>query len=130
MLLGKSDVQSVIGGGSLELEVEAPAEALAERESPGLVNARAEWGMYDKLHAAAFVEEAFGDDCFLGRDGPENSAAFHDVLNRLAGARFAYAAFVGEPGDGFGNRRSLRRERDWRNSGSSLADLAAQLGDM
>ena len=43
----------VVAGRRLELEVEADAEALAQGEAPGAVDARAEGGVNDELHAAA-----------------------------------------------------------------------------
>ena len=52
VLLGEGDVDAVVGGGGLELEVEATAEALAEGEAPGLVDAAAEGGVEDELHAS------------------------------------------------------------------------------
>ena len=62
MLLGQRDVQAVVGGRGLQFEIEAAAEALAQRQSPGFVDAPAERRVDDQLHAAAFVEEALGDD--------------------------------------------------------------------
>ena len=62
VLLAERDHDAVIGGGGLQLEVERPAEALAQRQSPGAIDARAERSVDDELHAAAFVEEALGDD--------------------------------------------------------------------
>ena len=67
VLFGESDVQAVVGGGRLQFEIESAAEALAQRQSPGLVDAAAERGMNDELHASAFVEKAFGNDRRLGR---------------------------------------------------------------
>src|SRR5271163_1150612 len=49
VLLGQSYVQSVVGGRSLQFKVEATAKTLAQRQSPGLVNASAEWRMDDQL---------------------------------------------------------------------------------
>src|ERR1700757_2830451 len=57
VLLGERDVEAVVGGGGLQLEVEAAAEALAQRQAPGLVDPAAEGRVQDELHAAAFVEE-------------------------------------------------------------------------
>ena len=84
VLLGESDADAIVGGGGLQLEVEAAAEALAQGESPGAVDARAEGRMDDELHAAAFVEEALGDDGALGGNGAEDGAAFADVGGELA----------------------------------------------
>ena len=100
VLLGEGDVDAVVGGGGLELEVEAAAEALAEGEAPGLVDAAAEGGVEDELHAAALVEEALGDDGGFGGDGAEHGAAGDDVGDELEGAAGADAGFGLEPEEG------------------------------
>jgi hypothetical protein len=51
----------VVGGRGLELEVEAPAEPLAQAEAPGAVDPPAEGRVEDELRAAGLVEEALGD---------------------------------------------------------------------
>ena len=51
---------AVVRGGGLQLEIEGAAEALAQRQAPGAVDARAEGRVEDELHAAGFVEEALG----------------------------------------------------------------------
>jgi len=45
VLFGQRDVNAVIGGGGLQLEVKRPAEALAQRKPPGLVDAATERGV-------------------------------------------------------------------------------------
>ncbi len=45
-----------------QLETKSAAEAFAQRETPGAVDARAERRMNDELHAAAVIEETLGDD--------------------------------------------------------------------
>ena len=89
VLLGEGDVDAVVGGGGLQFEVEAAAEALAQSEAPGLVDAAAEGRVQDELHAAAFVEEALGDDGGFGGDGSEDGAAGDDVGDELLGAGVA-----------------------------------------
>ena len=108
VLLGERDVDAVVGGGRLKLEIEAAAEALAQGEAPGLVDAAAEGRVQDELHAAALVEEALGDDGRLGGDGAENGAAGDDVSDELLGSGIADAAFFHEPRDGGGDL-GLRR---------------------
>ena len=76
------------------------AEALAQRQSPGLVDASAEGRVNDELHAAAFVEEALGDDRLLRRHGAQHGAALQDVFDRLLGAGIVQAALVLEPTHG------------------------------
>ena len=45
VLFGKRNVDAIVGGGGLQFEVEAPAEALAQGQSPGAIDARAEGRM-------------------------------------------------------------------------------------
>ena len=92
----------VVAGRGLELEVEADAVALAEGEAPGAVDAAAEGGVDDELHAAALVEEALEDDVLLGGDEAEAVAFGADVADDLLGGFGGQGAFVGEPADGVG----------------------------
>ena len=85
VLLGEGDVDAVVGGGGLEFEVEAAAEALAEGQAPGFVEAAAEGRVEDELLASAFVEEALGDEGGFGGDGAEDGAAVDDVGDELEG---------------------------------------------
>ena len=87
MLLGERDVQAVVGGRRLQFEIEAAAKALAQRQSPGLVDASAKGRVDDQLHPAALVEKSFGDDRRLRGHIAQHRAAFEDVLNQLLGAR-------------------------------------------
>ena len=100
VLLGEGDVDAVVGGGGLELEVEAATEAFAESEAEGFVDAATEGSVQDELHAAPIVEEALSDDCGLGGDGPESGAAGDDIGYELSGTTFTDAAFFDEPSDG------------------------------
>src|SRR5437899_4486411 len=43
VLFSERDVDAVVGGGGLQLEVEAAAEAFAKGEAEGLIDAAAEW---------------------------------------------------------------------------------------
>ena len=83
VLLSERDVQPVVGCCCLQLEIEGSAEALAQGKSPGLVHTPSERRMQDKLHAAALIEEAFGDDRLLRRDLAQHSSAGDDVLDQL-----------------------------------------------
>ncbi len=83
VLLGKRDVDAVIGGRGLQLKVEAAAETLAQGQAPSAVDARAKGRVDDKLHAAALVKEALGDDAALRRHRSENGAALGDVFRNL-----------------------------------------------
>src|SRR5258706_13870034 len=97
MLFAERDIQAVVGGRSLQLEIEGTAEALAQGEAPSFVDARAERSMDHELHAAAFVEEALGDDGRLRGNCSQRRAAGHDVFHGLLGARIVEAAFDFEP---------------------------------
>jgi hypothetical protein len=116
VLLGEGDVDAVVGGGGLELEVEAAAEALAEGEAPGLVEAAAEGGVEDELLASAFVEEALGDDGGFGGDGAEDGAAVDDVGDELEGGGVGEEALA---------RRKARVSRSGRASDFRVGPLGA-----
>ena len=94
----------------MQLEIERAAEALAQRQAPGLVDARAKGSVNDELHAAAFVEKALGDDGGLRRNRSEQGAARDDVFDGLLGAGLIEAAFEFEPvhggSDAFGRLHS------------------------
>ena len=98
VLLGERDVQAVVGGRGLQFEIEADAEALAQSQSPGFVDAAAEGRVNDQLHAAAFVEKSLGDDRRLRGHGAQNRAALQNVFDRLLGAGIVEAAFFFQPG--------------------------------
>ncbi len=133
VLLGERDVDAVVGGGGLQLEVEAAAEALAQRESPGLVDAAAEGRVEDELHAAAFVEEALGDDGGLGGYGAEDGAAGDDVGDELLGAAGAEAALFHQPCSRGGNFRvgggDVAGRDVWRARGDVLAEFGYSAGE-
>ena len=99
MLLAQRDVQSVVGGSSLQFEIKRAAEPLAERETPGLVNSPAEWSVDHELHAPAFIEETLGNDRRLRGDGAQGRTTRHHVLNRLLGSCVVESAFELEPGN-------------------------------
>src|SRR5690348_7527816 len=100
VLLAERDVQSVVGGGSLEFKVEGTAKTFAESEPPGFVDACSEGRVDDELHAAAFVEEALGDDRCLRGDRTEQRAAGQNVFDGLFGAGVVQSAFVLQPAHG------------------------------
>ncbi len=75
MLRPEREQHAVVVGGSLQLEVEGAAEALAEREAEGAVLAGAEGRVQHELHPARLVEEALGDERLLGGQGGERRRA-------------------------------------------------------
>ncbi|MNF39885.1 hypothetical protein D3C84_208800 [compost metagenome] len=92
--------QRVLGGGGLQLEVEAAAEALAQGQAPGAVEAAAEGRMDDQLHAAGFVEEALHHQPPLGRQAAEGGAGAGQVVDDLQRRGFAEADALHQPGAG------------------------------
>ncbi len=86
MLRPQREHDGVVAGGGLQLEVEADAEALAQREAPGAVDARAEGRVHDELHAAGLVEEALEDDVRVGGHEAEGVARGAQVVDDLDGA--------------------------------------------
>ena len=129
VLLGERDVDAVIGCRGLQFKVEAAAEALAQRESPGLVQPSAERCMQDELLAAALVEEAFGDDRGLGRHGAQHGAPADNVGDQLQRGRVAHEALAPEPGDALGHLGVRRVDRAWRNIARALVNRRAQIAD-
>ncbi len=103
VLLRERNVQAVVGGGGLQFEIEGAAEALAQRQAPGLVDAAAEGRVNHELHAAAFVEKSLGDDGGLRGNRAQHGAPGDDVLDGLLGAGVVEAALALEPVDGRGD---------------------------
>ena len=91
--------QRVFGGRRLQLEVELPAESLAEREPPRLVDAAPKGGVQHELHAARRVEKPLEHEPLLRRDDPERAAAFRQVLDGLLGGILLETALRHQPGD-------------------------------
>ena len=89
----------VFGCRRLQLEVEAAAEALAQREAPGPVDPAAERRVQDQLHPARLVEEPLQDQAFLRGDRAENDAGRAQILDDRARARFVHADRVDQPLD-------------------------------
>ena len=101
VLLAERQHDAVVGGGGLQLEVEADAEALAQREPEGPVDAPAERRVHDELHAARLVEEALGDDGGVASaSAAERRRAVAHVRRRAAPrASGGEPALAHEPGE-------------------------------
>ena len=80
VLFAERNIQAVVRGRGLQLEIERAAEALAQRKSPGFIDAAAEWRVNHQLHAAAFVEKALGDDGRLRGHGAQHGAACRQCI--------------------------------------------------
>ena len=81
----------------LQLEVELPAEALAQRQAPRAIDAVAERRMDDQLHAAGFVEETLEHDFFLRRHDTEHAFGGGEIVDDLLGGAGARAVRLREP---------------------------------
>ena len=97
MLRPERQQHRVVGRRCLELEVELAAEALAQRQTPGFVDAAAERCVQDELHAAGLVEETFEHQRALRRDRPEHAPSIRhegdDLVRRVRGQ----PGLAGEP---------------------------------
>src|ERR1700742_3429763 len=81
--VGQRENNVILGCSRLQLEIEGPAEALAQRQAPGSVDPAAEWRVNYQLHAAGFVEKALEYDGIQRRQGAERSLARAQVLHDL-----------------------------------------------
>ena len=97
VLLAQRNIQSVVGGGGLQLKIERPAKSLAQRQAPRFVDPPAKRSVNHQLHAAAFVEESLGDNRLLRGNRAQHRAARHDVFHSLLGARFDPARIPVQP---------------------------------
>ena len=124
MLRAEREQQALVGRRRLQLEVELPAEALAQRQCPGAVHAAAERRVQHQLHAAGLVEEPFEHDRLPGRQRAEDAQGLGEVRDDLLGRRRRHAERVSQPGLGTGGWGRLRRVFL-----QQLADDAAKLAD-
>src|SRR5439155_18861549 len=97
MLGPERQEQRVFGRRGLQLEVELPAESLAQGQSPRAVDAASEWRMEHELHAAGLIEKPFENGRVLRRQHPERTPGVGVVGNRLNGGFARNATFSGKP---------------------------------
>src|ERR1700733_3315559 len=100
VLFGEGDVDAVVCSGSLQLEVKAATKAFAQGEAEGFIDAAAEGGMEDELHATAIVEKTLGNESGFRGDGSEDGPTGDDVGDQLLRTGFADTAFLHKPCDG------------------------------
>src|SRR5262249_48378676 len=104
----------------LQLEIELAAEALAQGESPGAVDAAAERRMNDELHAADFVEKALEHDRVLRRQAAERGAGRREIFDQLLRRRPGDVDLINGPAQ---RTRAARIVRETRS------ELGAQARD-
>src|SRR5262249_8127049 len=117
---------SVIGRRSLQFKVESTTKAFAERQPPRLVNASAKRRMDHQLHAAAFIEEALGNDRRLRRHIAKHDAAFEYILNQLLCAGSIEPALASKPFHQLRDDRQTSPAFNRNYSGQAITDLFAQ----
>ncbi|RCH29630.1 putative aTP-dependent DNA helicase [Pseudomonas aeruginosa] len=98
---GQREDDRVLGGRRLQLEVEAAAETLAQRQAPGAVEAAAVRTVDDQLHAAGFVEEAFHHQPPAPGQATQGLAGAGQVLDDLPRGAIVQPEGDAEPGDGW-----------------------------
>src|SRR5580693_3654434 len=97
MLLAERQHNAVVGGGGLQLEIERAAEALAQRQTPGAIDARAEGSVQHELHAAAFIEETLGHYMRGSGKLAERAGARLHISDGLFGAEAIEAGIAQQP---------------------------------
>ena len=121
MLRPERQQHRVVAGRCLELEVERQAELLAQRQPQRSVDAGAQRGVDDQLHAAAGVKEALEHDVLVCRQhAPQRGSTGAQVVDDQARRHVVYT-------------RLLLDERDGGVSPSRIqppCDGAAQPGDL
>ena len=94
---GQREDNIVLGRRRLQLEIEFAAKALAQRQSPGAVDAAAVGRMDDELHAADLVEEALEHDRVLRRQAAQRRMGRGKIFEQLLGRALGDPDFVDEP---------------------------------
>ena len=97
---GQRQHDIVLGRRRLQLEIEFAAEALAQGQAPGAIEAAAERRMDDELHAARLVEEALEDDRLLRRQRAKRGEARGEIFDELLGRGRDDADFARRASDG------------------------------
>ena len=97
---GQRQHDVVLGRRRLKLEVELAAEALAQRQTPGAIDAAAERRMNDELHPARFVEEALKHDRRPGSAGSRKRLRRGKIFDELLGGRQGDADVLSQPAPG------------------------------
>ena len=108
---GEREDDIVLGRRRLQLEVELAAEALAQRQAPGAVDAAAVGRMDDELHAADLVEEALEHDRVLRRQAAERRVRRGEILDQLLRGGRVDADLVDQPAQGARRRPGGRQAR-------------------
>src|SRR6266853_600953 len=130
MLVGESDIQTVVGSRRLQFEVKSAAKALAQRQSPRFIDSSAKGSVDYQLHSTAFIKKPFGNDGRLRRYVAEHHAAFESVLNQLLGAGEIEPAFLSQPTHAVAHRWEIAPSCNRNYILQAIADLFPQLAEL
>ncbi len=119
MGLAERENNGVLGHRGLEFEVELAAEALAESEAPGAVDAAAERAVHDQLLAAGLVEETLQHQRVLGRQHAEHALGGGQIVGELACGTVVEMQLAHQPLD-------RRRQRVRVDMGKTRVEPGAQ----
>ena len=97
MLRAERNDDGIVGGGGLQLEIEGTAKTFAEGQAPGAVEASAERGVDDQLHAARLIEETLHDKRVLRRERAERFVGSGEIIGELARGGVGEVVFGLEP---------------------------------
>src|SRR6266545_5900358 len=83
MLRSERNHDRIIGGRSLQLEVERSAKTFSQGQPPGAIDPIAKWRMQDELHSARLVKETFHHQSLLRRNCAERAISVREVIGDL-----------------------------------------------
>ena len=119
----------VLVGRRLKLEIEGTAEALAQGQTPGPVEAAAEWRVDDEVHVAYLVEKTLHDDGVARGHHTQAAHAGMQVVDELRRGGGDHAEFAGQPGVGCSSAAFSQQFRQVSaQSRYRLGQLAAAAG--
>src|SRR4029453_10396962 len=119
MLRSKRNHDRIIGGRSLQLEIERATKTFAQGQSPSTIDSIAKWRMQDELHSARLVKETFHHQSLLRRNRAERPISVRDVIGDLF-SRESFRGQVHFSREPFTNIFAL---------GQPLFDLDSQIGN-
>ena len=96
--MGRPQAQhdGIFVGRCLKFEVEAAAEALAQGQPPGAIQATAKRRVKHQVHAPCLIEKTLHDEGLLRGNHPQRSLHRVEIIDDLARRRLAHANVVGQ----------------------------------
>src|SRR4051794_12554237 len=87
----------IFGRGSLQFKIKAATESFPQRQSPGAVQATAEWRVNYDVRTAILIKESFRDDLLLRRHHAESNLCHRQVLDNLLRRALIQTDFIRQP---------------------------------